>query len=78
LRGRSRRSATGVADASIQASVEQLAHTPGLSLAVSNINTAEPQPTKDDRASFELDFMGQLELSFHHELSREIAKEKLT
>jgi hypothetical protein len=58
--------------------VEQLAHTPSLSLTVSNINTAEPQPTEDDRASLELDFMGQLELSFHHELSREIAKEKLT
>jgi hypothetical protein len=59
--------------------VEQLAHTPSLSLTVSNINTAEPHPTKDDRASLELDFMGQFELSLDHKLlSREVAENSIT
>jgi hypothetical protein len=59
--------------------VKQLAHTPGLSLTVSNINATEPHPTKDNRSSLELNFMGQFELGLDHKLlSREIAENSVT
>jgi hypothetical protein len=59
--------------------MEQLAHTPSLSLSIADINTTKPQPTEDDRASFELDFVRQFKLCLHHKLlSREIAEDSIT